>query len=350
MKVLHLISEQPPIHSGFSRCIHHLSRELKKQGHEVAVVSTKHIRRWKFGEIKLVYDLPKIFQLNIKEYDIINIHGHTPTFSDSLLIAMKMKGAAPIVYTLHCLANFYVWPISKIYNQVMNKLIELADCIIVSTPSYAEYVRHAKNVYVVPWGVDYEFFHQPRKEHNGYNILFVGQMRPYKGIDILLKVAKELDAKFHIVGGGVYLKMYMKQAKKLQLSNVQFYGYLKDVELRNMYSQSDVLVLPSISTNEAFGLVALEAAAAGCVVVASDLPGVRDVVKPFGIIVPPGNLKALRETLMHFSMEENRVQYVEKGFKVAKKYSWSETGRKYDKVYKEVLERALTKGGCSPLR
>ncbi len=74
------------------------------------------------------------------------------------------------------------------------------------------------------------------------------------------------------------------------------------------------------------------------------------LLNPSGLLDPPGNVKALRETLMHFSMEENRVQYVEKGFKVAKKHSWSETGRKYDKVYKEVLERALTKGGCSPLR
>lgn len=339
MKVLHLISEEPPIHSGFSRCIYRLSTELEKMGHKVKVISTKYIRCWKFGEIKLVYDLPKIFQLNIEDYDIINIHGHTPTFSDGLLVAMKIKGATSLVYTLHCLANFYLWPISKIYNQAMNRFIEMADGIVVTTPSYAEYARYAKNVCVIPWGVDYEFFHQPRNEHSGYNILFVGQMRPYKGLDILLKTAKNLDAKFHIIGGGAYLRMYIEQAKKLQLSNVQFYGNIKDTELQNIYSQSDVLVIPSISTNEAFGLVALEAAAAGCVVVASDMPGVRDVVRPFGIVVPPRNVNQLRETLMHLSKEENRVQYRQKGFKVAEKFSWSETGRKYEKIYEEVIRR-----------
>lgn len=96
---------------------------------------------------------------------------------------------------------------------------------------------------------------------------------------------------------------------------MQFHRNLQDLELRGIYRRSDVLMLASLSTNEAFGLVTLEAAAAGCVVIASNLPGVRDIVKQFGILVLPGDMGALQETLLYLSGEENRMAYMQRGFK-----------------------------------
>jgi len=98
-----------------------------------------------------------------------------------------------------------------------------------------------------------------------------------------------------------------------------------------------VLTIPSVSENEAFGLVTLEAAAAGCAVIATDLPGLRDVVGSFGMLVPPNDLEALRKALIHLSREDIRSRYIERGLREAKKYRWEETGRKYAALYRELV-------------
>lgn len=307
------------------------------------------IGHWKVGEVKLTYDFAKIFNLKISDYDVVNIHGHTPTFSDVSLLTAKIKSKGkPITYTLHCLANFYMKHVSKFYNWTMDRLIRLADSAVVTSNSYVEYAKYAKKIDVIPWGVDFNFFHQPRIENDEYNVLFVGQMRPYKGISLLLKAVKDLEVKLHVVGSGVDQEVYLENVKKQSMSNVHFYGNVKDVELREIYRRCDVLVLPSVSMNEAFGLVTLEAAAAGCVVVASNLPGVRDIVRQFGILVPPSNVDALRKAIIYLSEKKNRIPYHQKGYEHAKNYSWEKTGEQYEKVYAENLEtknkRLLDKG------
>ena len=338
MRVLHIISEAPPTRSGFARSVECLSRELSKLGCKVDVVSARNIRHWKFGEIKLCYDFGRIYTLNLDGYDVVNIHGHTPTFSDNFLFSVKARARdKPLVYTFHCLVNFYLSPISKLYNKVMNYMIGLADRIVVTTPSYLSFVKFSDKVRLIPWGVDYDFFHNRREKTDGYNVLFVGQMRPYKGLGILLKAIRGLDLNLHIIGDGPDRYRYQTLARRLSLKNEYFYGNLDDVKLREFYSRCDVLAIPSVSENEAFGLVTLEAAAAGCAVIATDLPGLRDVVGPFGILVPPNDLNALRRALISLSREDVRSRYVEKGLREARKYSWEETGRKYAELYRELV-------------
>jgi len=219
----------------------------------------------------------------------------------------------------------------------MNLLIGLVDRIVVTTPSYLNFVRFSDKVRLIPWGVDYEFFHNNRVKENGYNVLFVGQMRPYKGLNILLKAIKGLKLNLHIVGDGPDQYRYRNLAEKLDIPNVYFYGNIDDLKLREFYSRCDVLAMPSISENEAFGLVTLEAAAAGCAVIATDLPGLRDVVGRFGVLIPPNDLDALRNALTQLSDREVRLKYVERGLREARRYSWHETGRKYDSLYRELI-------------
>ena len=89
--------------------------------------------------------------------------------------------------------------------------------------------------------------------------------------------------------------------------------------------------------NEAFGLVTLEAAAAGCAVVASDILGLRDIVKEFGLLVKPNNPQQLREALLSLKDEAERDKHIIKGRHVAKKYSWRKVAEEYSKIYAEVI-------------
>ncbi|HLU40167.1 MAG TPA: glycosyltransferase, partial [Planctomycetota bacterium] len=90
----------------------------------------------------------------------------------------------------------------------------------------------------------------------------------------------------------------------------RFLGGLADADLPDAYRAADVVVLPSVGRGEAFGLVALEAAACARPVVASDLPGVRTVVREgaTGKLVPPGDVGALAEALADLLADAARAQ------------------------------------------
>ncbi|MEM2514608.1 MAG: glycosyltransferase family 4 protein [Candidatus Bathyarchaeia archaeon] len=341
MKILHLISEKPPIKSGFSRVIQRLTEELTKIGHETKVLSASDCKIKMIGEVKIILSINNIIREIKKDYNIINVHGHTPTFSDRLLLKSELLGKKT-VYTLHCLADYPLKPITAVYNFLLNRtLLKCADAVVVTSKSYYNMLpNNIKRKYIVPWGVDHERFSGPRIPHDDYRVLFVGQMRPYKGLKILLKAIKGIDnLTLNIIGEGPDRHKYEKYAKKLGLKKTYFHGFVSDENLIKHYLSSDVLVLPSISRNEAFGLVTLEAAAAGCVVIASDLPGVRDVVGEFGILIKPGDAKSLREALLALKDENLRRRYVKRGLKTIIKYEWRGAAREYDKIYKEIADK-----------
>ena len=336
MKILQLISEKPPVKSGFARVIARLTEELEKIGYDVTVLSAYDCRMKIAGEVKLVLGMDRISEEMRKGYDVINIHGHTPTFSDRLLLKSRLQRGR-IVYTLHCLTNYYLKPLSYVYNVILNNiLLKLADAVVTTSKSYYDMLPRNMRKYIVPWGVDYEKFSGERIPHEDYRVLFVGQMRPYKGLKILLQAAKGLDLTLNIVGDGPDRREYEEYVEKIGLKNVYFHGAISDEELRKLYLSSDVLVLPSVSMNEAFGLVTLEAAAAGCAVIASDLPGVRDLVKDFGLLIKPNDIDSLRDALLLFKDEYTRQRYVHRGLKVAARYSWRKVAEKYNEIYREI--------------
>ena len=95
-------------------------------------------------------------------------------------------------------------------------------------------------------------------------------------------------------------KDYEGLAEKLGVAaRCEFRGRVAQDDLAAAYQGADVLVLPSISGAEAFGLVALEAQSCGLPVVASDLPGVRTVVahEQTGLLVQPRDERALSQAL-----------------------------------------------------
>ncbi len=337
MKVLHLISEKPPVISGFSRVISRLKEELTRMGHVVDVFSAKDCLAKTIGEIKIVISANRIANfLKNGGYDVINVHGHSPTFSDRFLFFSKLS-KRKVVYTFHYPIDVFR-PFGTLYNVLFERFFsDFADAIVFTTESYFKRFRAPVKKYLIPWGVDVNMFSGERIPHKEYRLLFVGQMRPYKGLETLLKAIRGLDATLDIVGDGPYRARYEAYAKKLGLSNVYFHGAVDDKVLRLLYLGSDVLVLPSVCANEAFGLVTLEAASAGCAVVASDLPGVRDVVGEFGVLVTPDDAYCLRDALLMLRDEAVRKEYVNRGFKAVTKYSWRRVAEDYVKVYQDVL-------------
>jgi rhamnosyl/mannosyltransferase len=204
-------------------------------------------------------------------------------------------------------------------------------------------------VWVVPWGVDVR---PKRLRRRGglrpLSVLFVGQMRPYKGVESLLSAVVGChELELNLVGSGDHLSEYRLLSADLGCTNVQFLGQVSDDDLLEQYDRSDVIVLPSITKAEAFGLVALEGMAAGCVPVVSDLPGVRDLVSRTGVVVPPGDVDRLRTALLQLAEDRARLEQLSRAARRrAEGLGWDACVARYEEALFAAIGRPS--GGWDP--
>ncbi len=122
-------------------------------------------------------------------------------------------------------------------------------------------------------------------------ILFVGRLTQQKGCEYLIRaipqISKQFNVKLVVVGDGSYRGELETLAKTVNGQKILFTGFLPDDDLSELFLCADVMAIPSIY--EPFGVVALEAMAAGLPVVASNVDGLGEVIvhEKNGILVFP---------------------------------------------------------------
>jgi rhamnosyl/mannosyltransferase len=305
-------SDVPPYKGGISRIVGLLKDGLERSGHQVTLVHPNYrIRELKFSSIP--------FRQYGNSYDLIHLHGPTPFLSDLTLLTHCKH---PIVYTHHAEVCWISRKISKIYRQFHRFLAEKAHAIIVHSYDYKR-LFDGTNVAVIhmPCSFKYHKEFNIKQKANPFTVLFVGQFRPFKGIDILLKAASMLlDVNFVLVGDGYLKPKFMRMAEGL--ANVKFLGRVSDDALEKLYKQAHVVCLPSVNTTEAYGLVLIEGALYGCVPVASNLIGVRENVSRLqGCLFKPGSYQSLAGKIrMLSSQKESWLNLASKSKEAAHDY------------------------------
>jgi glycosyltransferase involved in cell wall biosynthesis len=350
LDILIVTSEAPPIVSGISTCIDRMATGLTAREHRVQVLSCAQIRRVAFGEWRVssfVAHWPRIVR-QLRHFDVVNVHGPVPTMSDAFLwLASQLPPHArpAIVYTHHCPIDIHGAAVMSMrYNKLHRALaLRAADRIVASSPHYAGQHRsqYGPAVQVIPWGADDSgsLPAQVKRTSGGLNVLFVGQMRRYKGVETLLAAAAGQPwLHLTLVGDGTELARYRRLADRLAVTNAQFTGRLSNAELQHQYGINDVVVLPSITRAEAFGLVLVEGMAAGCVPVASDLPGVRDVAGPTGLVVPAADAGALRAALRGLARDPDQLERRQLASRLAAgALTWDRCVASYEEVLREAV-------------
>jgi glycosyltransferase involved in cell wall biosynthesis len=347
LDIMIVTSEAPPIVSGISTCIDRLATGLIARQHSVRVLSCAQIRRVAFGEWRLSFFVahwPQIVRL-LRHVDVVNVHGPVPTMSDAFLwLTSRLPSYArpAIVYTHHSPIDIQgaSW-MSTSYNKLHQSLALRADRIVASSPHYARQhrSRYGPAVRAIPWGADPREPPPARICRSGeLNVLFVGQMRPYKGVETLLAAAASQSwLKLTLVGDGAEFARYRRLAERLRVSNAWFTGRLSDAELQRQYAINDAVVLPSVTHAEAFGLVLVEGMAAGCVPVASDLPGVRDIAGPAGLVVPAANPDALRAALWGLARDTEQLERLQAASRLAAEpLTWARCVASYEGILLEA--------------
>ena len=371
----------PPSYGGLERATFTLSQELVKRGHQVTVITTSRgkarkkqtymewmsgIKVIRYPETRYFLEAPLVPQIAFRvlqeDYDILHVHATTPSISDLAILCGKLK-RKPIVVTYHYdpetpLFGSLGFAVARIYNHFSYFLLKLADGLVATTKGYAEtspvLSRLIKRVKIIPLSINKDKFdlrgtetlnsdHAKANAKSGV-ILCVAQLREHKGLRYLLKAMTIVKAQFSdtqliVVGDGPQRASLTESASDLGLDDVvSFEGRVTEDALVHYYAISNVVVLPSYTRRDAFGLVLLEAMAAGKPIVASDIPGIREVIGGAGVLVPPRDPQRLAKAILEIlSGNESVEKMIGNAHKNIQQYSWEHIVECYERLYTGIL-------------
>jgi phosphatidylinositol alpha-mannosyltransferase len=203
---------------------------------------------------------------------------------------------------------------------------------------------------VIPNGVDVDRFRRAvplsRWQDGTSNLLFVGRHEPRKGLLDLLKAYRILrktgcNCRLLVVGTGPLGREARRYVATRRLQGVEFLGRVSDEEKAQLFRTADVYVSPATG-GESFGIVLLEAMAAGTPIVASDIHGYKGVLRRGreGLLVPPREPKELALAIARLLRDDDlRTEMGEAGVARAQEFSWERVTAKVDDFYSLVIRR-----------
>jgi glycosyltransferase involved in cell wall biosynthesis len=368
-------------HGGTEIAAYKLAEAMVKRGHHVEVFTTAigshdHVDHYQGIIINRYSTNLKLSSANLslnlmrkplKHYlDLVHAHYNIPT-PDLSALRYSHKKKVPLVVTYHNDAqesggSFLINSSHRIYNRsLLKRVLGSADAIIATSYSYigySKYLDEYKNkIKVIPNGISLQ---ELQTKHNQSwcraklnlpphkkIILFLGNLVPYKGPDILLTAASILDKVYDdfiviFAGRGPMQDKLVRQSWLMDISNRVIFTEFVPEELKKYYFHAaDIFCLPSINPAEAFGIVNLEAMAAGLPIVSTRMGGIPDLVKDGenGFLVPPENPHKLAEALLQLLEHPELVEKIgAHNLKLSLNYDWDKIAKNTEKLYLELLK------------
>ena len=234
--------------------------------------------------------------------------------------------------------------------------IRQADAWIVATEwlreQLCEWLGHYDRVHVIPYGVDEAFLGKPQDDRalcrarweipeSAFVILHVGSVDTRKNVPAIIAVLDQLrsdglEAWFLQVGGTLTAEQQANLASRGIEQYVTQLGPVTEVELRNAYHASDMLLFPS--HYEGFGFPVLEAMASGLPVVTSGAGGLTEVAGDAAVVVPGRETKPYIEAIKQIAEDtEWRAELTRRGRDRASLFTWSQAATDTAKVYETLV-------------
>ncbi len=325
LRILHLGKFYAPKSGGMETALQTLCRgelrdvdtralvmsRTRKTTHEVVDgVPVTRVGSWlTVGAVAVAPTLP--FWIARAAADLIVLHEPNPV---ALVAYFLARPRAPLIVWFHSQVVRPRWRYELFYRPFLDFALRRAARVVVASPPMKDLPALAAvqdKCVAIPYGLDLDRY-QPtaavrakadalRERAGGPILLFVGRLVPYKGVDVLLRALPGLNVRTVIVGGGPLRGALEARVRELGLGDrVRFEGEVTDEERLAWLHACDALVLPSISRQESFGIVQLEAMLCGRPVVSTDLPtGVPwvNVDGRTGLVVRAGDVASLRGAL-----------------------------------------------------
>lgn len=344
MKIASVVCTYPPNASGMATSAYREDKILAED-YEILNFSPFTLKPWlHYGHGAFLPQL--LWRLHSFDY----IYLHYPFFGTAEIIWLfKLFFRRPklvIHYHMDVKSDRWINRLLSLPSLIIrDQLFNQAETIISASLDYVAsssiknyYKNHSSKFQEIPFGLDLKTYKPKSNEALGHpgltyakeivdfinnkfikrgrrQLLFVGgldQAHYFKGVPILLKSLANLarsDWRLDIVGTGDLQPGYEALSLALGINKqISFRGKLSDGDLIRTYQTADLLILPSINNNEAFGLVLIEALACGVPVLASDLPGVRRVFNDSqeGLLIKAGSTQDLQNKLKFILDHEDK--------------------------------------------
>ncbi|MBT9529199.1 MAG: glycosyltransferase family 4 protein [Pseudomonas sp.] len=296
------------------------------------------------------YSVLKRFRELAAQADVINYHFPWP-FMDLVHFSSAVK--KPVVVTYHS-DIVRQKNLLRLYSPLMHRFLGQADRIVAASPNYlatSQVLKHYRNkTVVVPYGLDKSSYPVPtdtcvegwRQRFGDRFFLFVGVMRYYKGLHILLEAAQGTGYPIVIVGAGPLEQELREQAAALGLDHVHFVGRLGEEDKVALLQLCTAILFPSHLRSEAFGISLLEGAMYGKPMISSEIgtgTSYINIHNETGLVVPPSDPLAFRAAMR--TLWDNPLQALAMGQKAALRYEQlftaEQMGRQMAKIYREVV-------------
>lgn len=369
MKILHIYKAAlPESMGGIEQVINTLAVGVLKQGviADVLSLSAKKSYSTDYRGYKIYYcnqdfllastgfSLQAIYTFwkLSKRADIIHFHFPWP-YMDLMFFLLRLKN--PSIVTYHSdivkqkiLLNFY--------KPLKNWFLSNVDLIISTSPNYLVtsdvLKRYVRKVEVIPIGLEKNSYPSINIERLKYwkNLvgerffLFIGVLRYYKGLKILLDALALRDLPFVIIGSGPIEAELKIQAVSLGLKNVVFLGFVADEDKVALIHLSYAMVFPSHMRSEAFGVSLLEGAMFGKPMISSEIGTGTcfvNVNQVTGIVVAPASSNDLHKAMVY--LWDNPEIATQMGLKAAERFEQLFTADKMCQAYVEIYRRLINK-------
>ena len=366
-----------PLPGGVTQHVRYLYENLRQRGHDVRILTSSHgLQRASEGDVIRLgkgFSMPAngsvgtvtlsfryISQvrevLERERFDVL--HFHEP-FVPFLSLVILRESRSVNVATFHAYGGWS--PAYELGSRALRGYPErLHGRIAVSAAARHFIDRYFPGDYkVIPNGVDVTRFQGAvpiaRWQDGTRNILFVGRFEPRKGVLDLLKAYRVLrrtgiECRLLLVGGGPQEREARRYVATRRLRDVEFLGRVSDDEKSQLFRTADVFVSPATG-RESFGIVLLEAMAAGAPIVASDIHGYKGVVRRGreALLVPPRSPKLIAASVARLLREPEFARAMsEAGVLRAAEFSWPRVTAKVDDYYGFVIRRLAAAGALPP--
>lgn len=293
-----------------------------------------------------------------KKNDIDIIHVHFPFPLALFGIAMKFAAKKPMIVSCHG-SEVNMAKRNNVFRSIFKWMLKRSDIITVNSTFMRNELTKIigdRDIEIIPMGSGIGDIAQKEKVIRGEgrkrNILYVGRLIEWKGVEFFIKASQLLDPEeyeFHIVGDGPERDRLEKMAEnKDQEASVStlFHGYLKGTALRNMYKNADVFILPSIvdadGYTEGLGTVLLEAISYGVPVIGTNVGGIPDIVKDneTGLLVPQKDPQAIADAIETISGRSDLRKELTRAAinHVSGHFSWERISEKFYNLYKKMSD------------
>jgi len=363
-----------PRYGGITEHVHALAKDLRRRGHEVTII-TSCFRRgeqgsgdgvlrmgWNilvpfnraFVDVTIGLTLKRQLRRAFRDLDLDIVHIHSPNAPTLPLFAAQVSDR-PTVGTFHCTGGRTA--LHDLFSPLVSRAMDRLDArIAVSSTAKATAELYDRGPYkVIPNGVDVERFHPFVRPYERWrdpaltNILFVGRLDPRKGVQDLIAAMPEVvertggRARLLVIGDSYLRPLVVAGVPAAVREHVHFLGHVPGADLPRWYATGDIFCSPATG-NESFGIVLVEAMAAGRAVVCSDIPGYRTVVTPHrdAEVFPSGNVPALARALARLVVDPARRERLgAAGRRHALDFAWPSVVDRIEAVYRAAA-------GCRP--